>query len=244
MEVSSMNTLSLGIAGMDYSTMIAIAVALIVVLIIGIIVAIFQYKLKQATKLTTEQKKITLECVTAVVNSIDLKDPYTKGHSLRVAEYSVEIARRMGISELENLYFVALLHDVGKVAIPDDILKRAGRLLPEEYQLMKQHTEFGRQILSEITTIPDITLGAKYHHEHFDGSGYNNGLRGNNIPLIARIICVADSYDAMTSARSYRRGLSKEEAINELARCSGTQFDPDIARIMIQMLKEGFTTGY
>jgi len=232
------------IAGFDFTTLIAIATTLIVVLVISIVSAIFQYKVKQATKRAAEQKKVTLECITAVVNSIDLKDPYSKGHSLRVAEYSVEIARRMGITELENLYYVALLHDIGKVAVPDDILKRAGRLLPEEYQLMKQHTEFGRQILSEITTIPDITLGAKYHHEHYDGSGYNNGLRGNNIPLIARIICVADSYDAMTSARSYRRGLSKEEAIKELVRCSGTQFDPDVAKIMIQMLQEGFNAGY
>ena len=239
-----MNTLSFSFAGLDYSTMTAIAVALIVVLALGIAFAIFHYKTKQAEKRAAAHKKVTLQCITAMVNSIDLKDPYSKGHSLRVAEYSVEIARRMGISELENLYYVALLHDVGKVAIPDDILKRAGRLLPEEYQLMKQHTEFGRQILSEITEIPDVALGAKYHHEHYDGSGYNNGLRGNDIPLIARIICVADSYDAMTSARSYRRGLSKEEAIKELARCSGTQFDPDVAKIMIQMLKEGFTAGY
>lgn len=232
------------LAGLDYSTITAIAVALIVVIALGIAFAVFQNKLKRAEKRTGEQKKITLQCITAIVNSIDLKDPYSKGHSLRVAEYSVEIARRMGITELENLYYVALLHDVGKIAVPDDILKRVGRLLPEEYQLMKQHTEFGRQILTGITEIPDIALGAKYHHEHFDGSGYNNGLRGNDIPLIARIICVADSYDAMTSARSYRRGLSKEEAMHELARCSGTQFDPDVAKIMIQMLKEGFTAGY
>ncbi len=239
-----MNTLSFSLAGLDYSTMIAIAVALIVMLIIGIASALFQYKIKQAAKREAEHKKITIECLSAIVNSIDSKDPYSKGHSLRVAEYSVEIGRRIGITELENLYYVALLHDIGKVAIPDDVLKRFGRLLPEEYQLMKQHTEFGRQILSSITSIPAAAIGAKYHHEHFDGSGYNEGLRGTDIPIIARIICVADAYDAMTSARSYRRGLSKVEAISELQRCSGTQFDPDIAKVMIKMLDEGFTPGY
>lgn len=229
---------------LDSSTIIAVAIALFVVIITIIMGITFQSRTKRIIKRELEQKKITLQCVTAIANSVDSKDPYTKGHSVRVAEYSVEIARRMGITELENLYFVALLHDIGKVAISDDILKRVGRLLPEEYQLMKQHTEFGKQILSDITAIPDITLGAKYHHEHYDGSGYNDGLRGNDIPLIARIIGVADAYDAMTSARSYRRGLNRAEAINELARCSGTQFDPDVAKIMIEMLKEGFNATF
>ena len=133
-----MNILSVTFAGLDYSTMVAIAVALIVMLIIGIASALFQYKIKQAAKREAEHKKINIECLTAMVNSIDCKDPYSKGHSLRVAEYSVEIARRMGITELENLYYVALLHDVGKVAIPDDILKRAGRLLPLSHRMPRR----------------------------------------------------------------------------------------------------------
>ncbi len=228
----------------DLPTVIAVTVALFVVIIVSIIIGTINNKMKKSIAREAQQKKMTLQCITAMVNSIDCKDPYLKGHSLRVAEYSVEIARRMGIADLENLYYAALLHDIGKVAIPDDILQRVGRLLPDEYQLMKQHTEFGRQILAEVTSIPDVALGAKYHHEHYDGTGYNDSLRGTDIPLIARIIGVADSYDAMTSARSYRRGLSKAEAVNELSRCSGTQFDPDIARIMIQMLNEGFNAGY
>ena len=228
---------------MDQTTLLVGVVALVLVIIISIAAAVLHHKTKQALKREAEYKKITLQCISAVVNSIDSRDQYNKNHSLRVAEYSVEIARRMGFTDLENLYYIALLHDIGKIAISDDILKRAGRLSPDEYQLMKQHTELGRKMLSGITAIPDITSGAKYHHEHYDGTGYNEGLRGNAIPLIGRIIGVADALDAMTSARSYRRGLNRAEAINELKRCSGTQFDPEIAKIMIDMLNDGFTVA-
>ncbi|MBE6753022.1 MAG: HD-GYP domain-containing protein [Ruminococcaceae bacterium] len=229
--------------GIDSTTLLVCGVALVLILIICITAAVLNGKIKKAQLREAEYKKITLQCITAVVNSIDSRDPYSKNHSVRVAEYSVEIARRLGFTDLENLYYIALLHDIGKIGISDDILKRAGRLLPDEYQLMKQHTELGSKMLSGITAIPDIASGAKYHHEHYDGTGYNEGLRGNAIPLVGRIIGIADALDAMTSARSYRRGLNRAEAINELKRCSGTQFDPDIANIMIQMLKEGFTVA-
>lgn len=201
-------------------------------------------KANRAKKREAENKKITLQCISAVVSTIDAKDPFSSGHSMRVAEYTVEIARRMGLDNLDNIYFIALLHDIGKIGIADDILKRVGRLMPEEYALMKQHTEFGRVILSSVTSLPGITEGAKYHHEHYDGTGYNEGLAGERIPLIGRIIGVADAYDAMTSPRSYRRGLSKTEAMNELNRCSGSQFDPNVAKIMVQMLNEGFSVNY
>jgi len=229
--------------GIDTTTLLVGGVAVVLILIIIITSAVLQSKIKKAQQREADYKKITLQCITAVVNSIDSRDPYSKNHSVRVAEYSVEIARRLGFTDLENLYYIALLHDIGKIGISDDILKRAGRLLPDEYQLMKQHTELGSKMLSGITAIPDIASGAKYHHEHYDGTGYNEGLRGNAIPLVGRIIGIADALDAMTSARSYRRGLNRAEAINELKRCSGTQFDPDIANIMIQMLKEGFTVA-
>lgn len=216
-------------------------VAALALIIIIIILVSMSGKVKRAEQEALEQKRIYLQCIGAIVNTIDSNDPFSKEHSIRVAEYTLEIARRMKLDNLDNIYLIALLHDVGKIGIPDDILKRVGYLLPEEYALMKQHTEFGRLILNDVDSLPGIVEGAKYHHEHYNGSGYNEGLIGEAIPLIGRIICVADSYDAMTSPRTYRRGLSKAEAMNELGRCSGSQFDPAIARIMIDMLKEGFT---
>jgi len=215
--------------------------AALVVLILLIVIICLAAKAAKAKKRESQNKEISLECLGTIVSTIDAKDPFSKGHSLRVAKYSVEIARRMDLANLDNIFIIALLHDIGKIGIPDDILKRVGRLMPDEYALMKQHTEFGRMILSEVSSVSGITEGAKYHHEHYDGSGYNEGLRGESIPLIGRIIGVADAYDAMTSPRSYRRGLSKAEAINELNRCAGSQFDPNVARIMIKMLNDGFS---
>ena len=220
---------------------VLIAASSLIILILLILMIAFAVKAGKAKKRDENNKAATIECITAIVNTIDEKDPFSKGHSLRVAKYSVEIARRMDLANLDKIYIIALLHDIGKIGIPDDVLKRVGRLMPDEYALMKQHTEFGRMILNEVTTLPGITEGAKYHHEHYDGTGYNEGLRGESIPLIGRIIGVADAYDAMTSPRSYRRGLSRAEAINELNRCAGTQFDPNVARIMVKMLNDGFS---
>ncbi len=225
-----------------YSTVTVIsAAAAVVALLALILIIVFAAKAGSARKREKKSREVSLECLGAIVSTIDAKDPFSKGHSFRVAAYTVEIARRMNLDNLDNIYVIALLHDIGKIGIPDDILKRVGRLMPDEYALMKQHTEFGRMILTDVPSVPGITEGAKYHHEHYDGSGYNEGLRGENIPLIGRIICVADAYDAMTSPRSYRRGLSKAEAINELNRCAGSQFDPNVARVMIKMLNDGFT---
>lgn len=228
------------IFGLNTLLVLGIAAAALLLIFLVIIIALAA-KASKAKKSEAENKEISLECLQAIVNTIDAKDPFSKGHSVRVAKYSVEIARRMDLANLDNIYIIALLHDIGKIGIPDDILKRVGRLMPDEYALMKQHTEFGRMILSEVASVPGITEGAKYHHEHYDGTGYNEGLYGESIPLIGRIIGVADAYDAMTSPRSYRRGLSKVEAINELNRCAGTQFDPNVARIMIKMLNDGFS---
>jgi len=228
------------IFGFD-SLMVIGGAAAILLLIFLIIIIALAAKAGKAKKTAQESREISLECLQSIVNTVDAKDPFSKGHSLRVAKYSVEIARRMDLANLDNIFIIALLHDIGKIGIPDDILKRVGRLMPDEYALMKQHTEFGRMILSEVASVPGITEGAKYHHEHYDGSGYNEGLYGENIPLIGRIICVADAFDAMTSPRSYRRGLSKAEAINELNRCAGSQFDPNVAQIMIKMLNDGFS---
>ncbi len=176
----------------------------------------------------------------ALARAIDAKDRYTHGHSSRVAEYAREIARRAGKSskEVNEVYLAALLHDVGKIGIPDEIINKKGKLTDEEYAAIKTHPVIGNEILSKIKQAPFISVGAHYHHERYDGKGYPDGLRGEQIPTLARIIAVADSYDAMTSKRSYRATLDQNYVRSEIARGSGTQFDPDFARIMLNMIDE------
>ena len=176
----------------------------------------------------------------ALVSAIDAKDNYTQGHSVRVAEYSRKIAELSGKNkkECDDIYYAALLHDVGKIGIPDNIINKQGKLTPEEYAEIKTHTVIGDQILANISNYIHLSTAARYHHERYDGAGYPDGLKGTEIPELARIISVADAYDAMTSNRSYRRMLSQEEVRNELVRCSGTQFDPDFARIMIRLVDQ------
>ncbi len=174
----------------------------------------------------------------ALANAIDAKDAYTNGHSRRVAEYSREIARQAGKSEeeCEKIYFTALLHDVGKIGVPNEILSKKGRLTEEEFEHIKRHPVVGGQILSSIKQSPWLSIGARYHHERYNGKGYPEGLKGEDIPEIARIIAVADAYDAMTSNRSYRSAIPQHIVREELVKGSGTQFDPEFARIMIRMI--------
>lgn len=195
--------------------------------------------LKEQQKLS---ERLFEQTATALVNAIDAKDTYSHGHSLRVAEYSEKIARRMGKSEEEirKIYYSALLHDVGKIGIDDSIINKNGKLTAEEYDVIKQHPSMGNQILASISEYPYLSLGAHYHHERYDGKGYPDGLKGDDIPEIARIISVADSYDAMTSTRSYREALPQPLVREEIVKGSGTQFDPEIARIMQRMIDEDF----
>ena len=174
----------------------------------------------------------------ALANAIDAKDTYTHGHSTRVAEYSREIARLSGLSEeeVDEVYFAALLHDVGKIGIPNSIINKNSRLTDEEYAVIKSHPVIGKQILSSISQSPYLSIGANFHHERYDGKGYPNGLLGEDIPWIARIIAVADAYDAMTSKRSYRDPVPQHKVREELVKGSGTQFDPVYAHIMLNML--------
>ena len=186
-------------------------------------------------------QRITLQTVSTVAHALDAKDGYTQGHSTRVSIYAMTLARELGLSEeeVENIRNVALLHDIGKIGIPDFILNKPGKLTEDEYNMMKQHPSVGGEILKDIDTIPGIEIGARYHHERYGGGGYPEGLQGENIPYIARIIAVADAYDAMTSNRVYRKHLSDEDVISELERCAGTQFDPYIAQVAVRMLKDG-----
>ncbi len=174
----------------------------------------------------------------ALANAIDAKDSYTNGHSRRVAEYSEKIAIAAGLSdeECEKVYFAALLHDVGKIGVPIEIITKTSRLTDEEFGYIKKHPATGAQILSSIKSSPWLSIGAHYHHEKYNGKGYPDGLAGEEIPEIARIIAVADAYDAMTSNRSYRNAIPQHIVREELVKGSGTQFDPEFARLMIHMI--------
>ena len=186
------------------------------------------------------QKLMLTQTAAALAEAIDAKDAYTSGHSRRVAEYSAEIAKKYGKSkeECEEIYLIALLHDVGKIGIPNAIINKNGKLTDEEYKIIKTHPAKGSEILKKISVSPNLSIGAHYHHERFDGNGYPEGLKGEEIPEIARIIAVADAYDAMTSKRSYRDGLPVAKVKYELIRGMGTQFDTRFANIMIEIIDE------
>ena len=218
------------------------AVALLVALIFGII----NRKTQQALKKQLEYKNITVESIQAIARTIDAKDEYTNGHSIRVGYYSKIIAQNLGLSEdeVDNIYYIALLHDIGKIAIPDKILNKPGKLTDEEFAIMKSHTTRGAKILKGISTIPHIVEGAKYHHEKYDGTGYPEGLKGEGIPYVARIICCADCFDAMASKRVYKKAFTLETIMNEFKRCAGTQFDPDIAKVVVEMMASGKLKPY
>ena len=176
--------------------------------IIGILVT-FQIKLYRKEEEHKNVERLFTQTATALVSAIDAKDKYTHGHSARVAEYSRKIAELAGKSsaECDEIYYVALLHDVGKIGVPEHIINKNGRLTDEEYAAIKGHSAMGAEILKDITVYPYLSIGAHFHHERFDGKGYPDGLKGTDIPEIARIISVADAYDAMTSSRSYREPI-------------------------------------
>ncbi len=175
-----------------------------------------------------------------LAGTIDAKDKYTKGHSSRVAEYAVEIAKKLGKSpkEQENIYYLGLLHDIGKIGIPDGIINKTSKLTDEEYELIKTHSIIGAEILENISELPELVMGARWHHERYDGSGYPDKLKGDKIPEMARIIGVADAYDAMTSKRSYRDVLPQNVVRAEIEKGKGSQFDPIVADKMLEMIDE------
>lgn len=197
---------------------------------------IAEKKLEQAQKL----EKLSVQVVTALAGTVDAKDKYTNGHSQRVADYAKEISRRLGKSEefQQDIYFMGLLHDIGKIGIPDSIINKKGKLTDEEYAVIKTHPAIGSDVLKNITEMPNLNRGARWHHEHYDGKGYPDGISGDKIPLEARIISVADAYDAMSSKRSYRDALPQDKIRAEIIRVKGTQLDPKIADIMVEMIDE------
>lgn len=194
----------------------------------------------EAIEAKDEVKKLSVEVMEALAHTIDAKDKYTNGHSVRVAKYSRMIAEKMGLSAeiCENIYNMGLLHDIGKIGVPNEIINKPAKLTDEEYDVIKTHPGIGYGILSEIKSRPDLATGALWHHERYDGRGYPEHKAGEEIPLEARIIAVADSYDAMTSNRSYRQYLSQEIVRAEVEKNVGTQFDPEAARCMLMIIDE------
>lgn len=201
------------------------------------LVIVYKYQL-QMEKEQMHMRNLFEQTATALVNAIDAKDKYTHGHSSRVAEYSRRLAEmnHKSKTECDKVYYTALLHDVGKIGVPNNIINKVGKLTPEEYQIVKQHPEKGSQILETISGYPYLSIGAYYHHERYDGKGYPAGLKGEEIPEIARIAAVADAYDAMTSIRSYRDPIPQDKVREEIVKGIGTQFDPDYARLMLHLI--------
>lgn len=195
---------------------------------------------KQKAAEVVEMKEMFVQITETLASAIDAKDEYTHGHSIRVAQYSRQIAEMSGLSEdeCEKVYFSALLHDVGKIGVPDWILNKQEKLTDEEFHLIEQHPILGREILAHIRKLPYLTMGTKYHHERYDGQGYPEKLKATDIPYYARIIAVADAYDAMTSKRSYRNPLPQKVVREEILKGSGHQFDPEYASIMVKIIDE------
>ena len=202
---------------------------------------IFRLRERHFEKFRDHTYSIISESMNTFASLIDFKDPYTKDHSARVSYYSVKIARKLGLSDefVRNIAYIALMHDCGKLLIEDDILSKPSKLTDGEYNIMKTHTTNGGLALENFTSIEGIKDGAMYHHERWDGEGYPKGLKGEEIPLCARIIAVADALDAMSSDRCYRKRLSKEVILEELENCAGSQFDPKIAELTIKMINSG-----
>ena len=177
---------------------------------------------------------------------LDLKDLNTGVHSTRLAEWGMRVGQELGLeeAELQNLEVAALLHDIGKVGIPDSILRKPERLDPDEYALMKKHSEYGWAVLRMLPGFERAALDILHHHESFDGKGYPAGLKETEIPIVSRIVCVIDAFDAMVSSRPYRKGLPFEEAVRRLNEASGTQFDPAVVRSFLSFAEAEISTVF
>lgn len=196
-------------------------------------------------QLKHENKSISEQAARTILKALDCKDSYTFGHSMRVAYFSLVTGRELGFDEaqLRELELSAIFHDIGKIGTPDAILNKASRLTEDEFKVMKEHPEKSYEILREYPGFEKIALNARFHHERFDGKGYPLGLKGEDIPLLARIILIADTFDAMTSTRPYRKGLSYEVAFDELHQFSGTQFDPGLVKAFCEGMRKEALKG-
>jgi HD-GYP domain-containing protein (c-di-GMP phosphodiesterase class II) len=195
-------------------------------------------------QLFEEQKTLMMSITRTLTAAIEARDPYTKGHSERVKQIALKMGEKIGLNAQEQrvLEMAAFLHDIGKIGVPDYILLSQNKLTVEEYDQVKELTTIGANIISQIepsSYVKDAYQVALYHQEKFDGSGYPAGLKGEDIPLLARIVGIADAFEAMTSNRPYSRAMNIEEAVQELIRFKGTQFDPDLVEVMLALINEG-----
>ena len=198
-------------------------------------------KYTSTLKLVETLKSASLDTIRALSEAVELKDPYTRGHCDRVAQYALGIAKRLNLPEEETKYlkYASYLHDCGKIGIEAEVLNKHGKLTSKEWNQIKRHTEMGENVVKQVRFLGKVAPLIRSHHEHYDGSGYPDGLAGDEIPLGARIIAVADAYDAMTSDRPYRKALSPEEAVAILSKEKGKQFDPLVVEHFLEFLKEG-----
>lgn len=200
-----------------------------------------QYELTSSKgRLLRDLTELFYKTVKSIAHVLDAKDKYTHGHSLRVTLYSLVIAKQLNLPDkmLEEIETSGLLHDIGKIAIPEEILHKPEKLNNEEYNIIKDHASIGEKLVNKIDRLKIVGACMKAHHERYDGKGYPKGMKGEEIPLYARIIAIADTYDAMTSNRPYRTALSHKEAIDEILKCSGKQFDPKLVKIFVEREKE------
>jgi len=188
----------------------------------------------------TSQGKFQKDMILTIIRILEYHDPYTKGHSKNVANLASLLAEKLGLSDelIRKTYWAALVHDIGKIVIPSTILNKEGKLTIEEFEIIKKHPVYGHDFLSTSADLRELARYVYHHHERWDGKGYPSGLSGEDIPLISRIIAVVDAWDAMRSSRPYRKGLSKEEALKELIEHSGIQFDPNIVRTFVKLIRE------
>ena len=218
-----------------------IIAAVVAVMIFFITKAYTRHQMEKLLRKEKEDRIFIRQIIQVFAKSIDVKDEYTNGHSFRVAEYTKMIAEKSGYSEaeVENIYNIGLMHDIGKIIIPNEILNKPGRLTDEEFAIMKTHASNGYDILKEVEIMPELALGAGFHHERMDGKGYPNGKTADEIPEVAQMIAVADTFDAMHSTRPYRKKMPLEDVINELKRVSGTQLNEKYVQALLMLIEEG-----
>lgn len=209
--------------------------------ILGILLFFFPLLLaRRSFELYTKMRKMYLETIRTLATAIDAKDPYTHGHSDRVSKLAVGLARKLDFTEaeIEHIEYAAILHDIGKIGIADQILGKKGKLTEEEYKKIKEHPVIGAGIIESIEFLKNSSKAVLHHHERYDGNGYPDGLKGNEIPKDARLLAIVDAFDAMNSDRPYRKKLSAQEILNELEKENGRQFDPEMVKVFISLIKE------
>ena len=242
--ILTLRFIRLGINISHHNLMVLPGIFMSIVALVSVILIFHsnEQTIRTQQKHRKELEEFTKSIISAFTNCIDGKDAYTNGHSYRVALYTTMLANKMGVTDqktLDKYYNIGLLHDIGKISIPDAILTKPGKLTPDEFNTIKSHAQEGYKILKDVKIQEDIAAGAHHHHERYDGTGYPDGLMGKDIPLVARIIAVADAFDAMSSTRSYRKKLPLDYIAQEIEQYAGTQFDPEVANAFLSLYEEG-----